>query len=216
MCGRITLTRPNFESISSELNVDPMNYRGMPIYRPRYNVAPTDGHPVLTLEQGSRHISTMYWGTRAKTGKGLTINWRSESFPPKAPRCAVITDGFYEWGGPKEARQPHWFHRPDHALVMLAGMWKWQELPEDGLTQNFVVLTTAPNAIMKPIHNRMPVVLDPLQLEEWLNPTPAFHNSLRALLKPAPDNWLIADKASPLVNSVKNEGPELLAGVASL
>jgi putative SOS response-associated peptidase YedK len=84
----------------------------------------------------------MYWGTRPKSGKGLTINWRSESFPPKAPRCAIITDGFYEWSGPKEARQPHWFHRPDHALVILAGMWKWQELPEGGLTQNFVVLTT--------------------------------------------------------------------------
>jgi putative SOS response-associated peptidase YedK len=187
-----------------------MNYRGMPIYRPRYNVAPTDGHPVLSLKEGVRYVQWMYWGTRANTGKGLTINWRSESFPPRAPRCAVVTDGFYEWGGPKEARQPYWFHRPDHALVMLAGMWKWQELPESGLTQNFVVLTTAPNAVMKSIHNRMPIVLDPSRLDEWMNPSPADANSLRALLRPAPDDWLVAEKASPLVNSVKNDGPEVL------
>jgi putative SOS response-associated peptidase YedK len=213
MCGRITLTRPNFESIASELDVDPMNRRGMPIYRPRYNVAPTDGHPILTLDEGVRHVHVMYWGTRPKTGKGLTINWRSESFPSKAPRCAVITDGFYEWSGPKEVRQPHWFHRPDHALVMLAGMWKWQELPEGGLTQNFVVLTTAPNAVMKPIHNRMPVVLDPSRLDDWMNPTPPDPNALRSLLRAAPDDWLVADKASPLVNSVKNDGPELLTSL---
>ncbi len=107
MCGRITLTRPNFESIAAELNVEPMNYRGMPIHRPRYNAAPTDVLPILTSENGERHISPMTWGTTPKNRRGIVINWRSESFPPRAPRCGVITDGFYEWSGPKEARQPH-------------------------------------------------------------------------------------------------------------
>jgi putative SOS response-associated peptidase YedK len=187
-----------------------MNYRGMPLYQPRYNAAPRDGHPVLSLTENVRHVHWMYWGTKPKTGRGLTINWRSESFPPKAPRCAVITDGFYEWGGPKEARQPHWFHRPDHALVMLAGMWRWQELPEGGLTQNFVVLTTAPNAVMKPIHNRMPVVLDPSHLEEWMDRKLANGNSLGAHSCGRHPMIAVADKASPLVNNVKNDGPGLL------
>jgi putative SOS response-associated peptidase YedK len=93
---------------------------------------------------------------------------------------------------------------------MLAGMWKWQELPEGGLTQNFVVLTTASNAVMKPIHNRMPVVLDPWQLDDWMNPTPADPSALSSLLRAAPDEWLVAEKATPLVNSVKNDGPEIL------
>jgi putative SOS response-associated peptidase YedK len=96
---------------------------------------------------------------------------------------------------------------------MLAGMWRSQELAEGGLTQNFVVLTTAPNEVMKPIHNRMPVVLDPSHLDEWMNPTPVDPNLLRAFLPPAPDDWLVADQASPLVNSVKNDGPELLEGL---
>jgi putative SOS response-associated peptidase YedK len=98
-------------------------------------------------------------------------------------------------------------------MVMLAGMWKWQELSEGGLTQNFVVLPTAPNAVMKTIHNRMPVVLDPSELNEWMNPSPVDPNSLRAILRPAQDGWLVAEKASPLVNRVKNDGPQLLEGL---
>jgi putative SOS response-associated peptidase YedK len=64
---------------------------------------------------------------------------------------------------------------------------------------------------MKPIHSRMPVVLDPSRLEKWMDPSPADPDSLRALLWPAPDDWLVVDKASPLVNSVRDDGPELLS-----
>ena len=103
----------HFESIAAELNVAAMNYRGYPIFKPRYNLAPTDTLPILTLQEGERHISPMAWGTIPKNKRGMVINWRSESSPPRSPRCGVITDGFYEWSGPKEARQPHWFHRPD-------------------------------------------------------------------------------------------------------
>lgn len=209
MCGRITLTRPNLESIATELDVQPLNYRGMPIFKPRYNAAPTDILPILTLQDGERHLSPMTWGTTAKNRRGLVINWRSESFPPRAPRCGVITDGFYEWSGPKEARQPHWFHRPDHALVILAGMWKMQQRTEGGFIQSFVVLTTRANALMAPIHDRIPVVLDESRFDEWLDakaPEPA----LRSILRPPPDELLVAERVSSLVNSVKNDGPELL------
>ncbi len=149
----------------------------------------------------------MTWGTTPKNRRGIVINWRSESFPPQAPRCGVITDGFYEWSGPKEARQPHWFHRPDHALVILAGMWKMQEQPEGGFVQSFVVLTTRANAMTALIHDRMPVRFD-----EWLDAkTP--ETALRSKLRPAPEDWLVAELASPLVNNVKNDAPELLAGL---
>jgi putative SOS response-associated peptidase YedK len=170
MCGRITLTRPNFESISAELNVEPMNYRGLPIYEPRYNIAPTDIVPILTLADGQRQISPMSWGTIPKNKRGMVINWRSESFPPRAPRCGVITDSFYEWSGPKEARQPHWFHRPDHGLVILAGLWKMQEQRDGTFIQAFVILTTGANNLMAPIHHRMPVILEESQFDEWMNP----------------------------------------------
>jgi len=212
MCGRITLTRPNFESIAAELNVSPMNYRGYPIFKPRYNAAPTDTLPILTLQDAQRHISPMAWGTVPKNRPRLVINWRSESFPPRSPRCGVITDGFYEGSGPKEARQPHWFHRPDHALVVLAGMWKMQQQRDGTFAQAFVVLTTRANGVMAPIHDRMPVVLAESQLDEWLE-AKTLEPALRSMLRPAPEDWLTALPASPLVNNVRNDGPELLGAL---
>ena len=154
----------------------------------------------------------MTWGSTPKNGRGLLINWRSESFPPKAPRCGVITDGFYEWSGPKTARRPHWFHRPDHGLVVIAGLWKWQQNAEGAVIQVFIILTTRANALMAPIHDRMPVVLDESRLDEWMNPDNGDVGSLRAILAPAPEDWLIAEPASTLVNNVKNDGPEVLSG----
>ena len=212
MCGRITLTRPNLESIGSELNVPPENYRCYPLFEPRYNAAPTDVLPILTLDERGRWIAPMTWGSVPKGRKDLTINWRAESFPPRAPRCTVITDGFYEWSGPQAARQPYWFHRTDHALVLLAGLWKWQQLPEGTVTQVFVVLTTRANSLLAPIHDRMPVVLEESELDAWMNPA-TTEALARSFLRPAPNDRLVADKASPLVNSVKNDGPELLAGL---
>jgi putative SOS response-associated peptidase YedK len=73
ICGRITLTRPNFESIATELNVESMNYRGYPIYQPHCNLAPTDTVPILTLAEGQRHISLMRWGTVPKNQRGMLI-----------------------------------------------------------------------------------------------------------------------------------------------
>ncbi len=215
MCGRSTLTRPNRESVATELNVAPEGYRGCPPIEPHYNIAPTSVCPILTLdERGNRRIEPMTWGSIPKSGKGLVINWRSESFPPRAPRCAVITDGFYEWTGPKNARQPYWFHRPDFALVMMAGLWKWQLNPDGTRTAVFVILTTHANHLMAPIHNRMPVVLGESQLDQWMRPDTGRTDELRAMLVPAPEEFLIADKASPLANSVKNDGPELLPTLA--
>jgi len=215
MCGRIALTRPNLESVASELNAAPEGYRGYPILEPHYNIAPTSVHPILTLEGGQRLFSPMTWGSTPKNGRGLLINWRSETFPPRAPRCCVITDGFYEWNGPKTARRPYWFHRPDHGLVVLAGLWKWQGNAEGAVTQVFIILTTRPNALMAPIHGRMPIVLDESRLDEWMDPNNADAALPRTMLKSAPEDWLMAERASPLVNNVKNDCPELLAGLIS-
>ena len=74
------------------------------------------------------------------------------------------------------------------------------------------MLTARANGVMAPIHDRMPVVLEESRLDEWMDPK-AAEGSLRTLLRPAPDDWLIAEPASPLVNNVKNDGPELLAGL---
>jgi putative SOS response-associated peptidase YedK len=95
----------------------------------------------------------------------------------------------------------------------MAGLWKWQRNAEGGVSQVFVILTTRANTLMSPIHDRMPAVLDESQLDQWMDSSNLDLVSLRAMLAPAPQNWLIAERASPLVNSVKNDSPELLGSL---
>jgi putative SOS response-associated peptidase YedK len=128
----------------------------------------------------------------------------------KKRRCVVPADGFYEWTGPKSARRPMWIHRADGKLMLFAGLYEdW--FPEKArLETTFTIITCEPNAVIQPIHNRMPVILDNRAADDWMNPTEADPLSLKRMLIPAPDDLLLAQPASPLVNSVKNDGPELL------
>ncbi len=150
----------------------------------------------------------MTWETTPNNRGGLVINWRSETFPRRSPRYGVISDGFYEWSG----QQPHCFHRPDHALVILAGMWKMQELKDGGIAQSFVVLTTRANGLMAPIHDRMPVVLEESRFDELLDPkTP--ETALRASLRPGAEG--VASRWPRLAARQQRQKrcPRLLAGL---
>jgi putative SOS response-associated peptidase YedK len=126
-------------------------------------------------------------------------------------RCIVPADGFYEWRGPKQARSPVWFHRHDDGLIFFAGLYEeWH--PRTGPSETtFTILTCDPNAVTRPIHNRMPVILaDAKSQEDWMNPHEPNPVSLKRLLIPAPEDFLRMRPASSLANSVKNDGPELL------
>ena len=190
-----------------------MNYRGYPTLEPHYNIAPTSILPILTLDDGHRHISPMKWGLTLGA-KQSVINLRAEAVPSRDAfrerRCGVITDGFYEWSGPAQGRQPYWFHRPDNALIVLAGLWQWQQMP-DGFQHTFAIITTRANSVMAPIHDRMPVVIDTAHLDTWMNVASTEMAPIRSMLAPAPEHWLVADRASTLVNSVKNDDVRLLA-----
>ena len=198
-------------------------------YRPRYNIAPTDPHFIVTSKYEQRRAARARWGlvnswahdnSRAAAcinAKAETIDTRGafrEAFTQR--RCVVPADGFYEWIGPKSARLPIRFHRKGGGLLLFAGLYEsW--FPEKNLPQmTFTIITCAPNAAIAPIHNRMPVVLDERATDDWMNPLERDLLSLKRLLVPAPDDALMASPASPLVNSVKNDGPELLAAPANL
>ena len=203
MCGRITLTRPNLESIAAELDVEPIKYRGYPILEPRYKIAPTSILPTLTLAHGHRRISPMRWGVSLGT-KRPVINLRAEAAPSREAfrerRCGVIADGFYECTAKDNGRQPFWFHWTDNALIVLAGLWQWQEVKEEpaGFFQVFAIITTRAN-VMAPIHDRMPVVFDTAQLDTWMNVASTDMTPTRGMLAPAPDDWLVAERVSTLV-----------------
>ena len=194
MCGRMTLTRRELIEVADELEAA-FDAGAAAAYRPRYNVAPTDTHPVLRLREGARWLEPARWGLppTGRRAKAPVINARAETARLRDPfraawngpvgsmagRCVVPADGFFEWK--KETREPTWFHRPDGRLLLLAGLW------QDGA---FTVLTTAPNALVGQIHDRMPAVLSPDEAHAWL----AAPSS--GLLHPAPEGVLEARPVS--------------------
>jgi putative SOS response-associated peptidase YedK len=126
-------------------------------------------------------------------------------------RCAIPADGFYEWTRPKNQREPMWIHPADGGLILFAGLYEsWYAQPNRGAL-TFTIITCAANALIGSIHDRMPVILDDRAAEDWMNPREPNASSLKRLLAPAPEEALKMRLASPLVNSVGNDGPELLA-----
>jgi putative SOS response-associated peptidase YedK len=214
MCGRFTLRR-DLESVYRELRVEAGS--GAVLWSPRYNIAPTDQVPILTVaETGHRQLTPMVWGIpRSRNGRMVRqINARAETVSERSHRCAVISDGFYEWAGTKTNRQPYFFHRPDDALILMAGLWQWHQ-DDEGYLQTFAIVTTAANATVAPVHDRMPALLEGDDLALWLNPQTAA-DDLQGLLGPAREDLLESRPVSPLVNSVKNDGPELIAASSSI
>jgi putative SOS response-associated peptidase YedK len=221
MCGRFTLRR-DYERIRRDLCIE--SGAGSIIFEPRYNVAPTDQVPILRLsEHGQRELSPMVWGiaTPARDNKKrLTrhINARVENLMSNAlwrqaldkTRCVVVSDGFFEWTGTSGAtnRRPFFLHRPDDALILMAGLWRWRNTA-DGYLQEFTIVTTPANSTLAPIHGRMPAILEGDALSLWLNPK-IEPKEPTTLLEPARDDLLEARPVSPAVNDVKNDTPELL------
>jgi putative SOS response-associated peptidase YedK len=192
-------------------------------YVPRFNIAPTQPYFVLKTSYESREAIPATWGlvnswATDASRASLCINAKAETVDQlpsfreafEKRRCVVPADGFYEWRGPKARREPLWIHAADNALLLFAGLFEaWQFQPGDWQT-TFTIITTAANRKLEPIHNRMPVILDEAGAADWMNLREPDPRSLKRLLTPAADDLLVVRPASPLVNSVKNEGPELL------
>lgn len=223
MCGRYTLTADmsDLERLDwyDELLSD---------HRPRYNIAPTQDAPVIARnKEGVRGLLDMRWGLvpfwadDPDMGNRM-INARSETVHSKpafraafgSRRCVVITDGFYEWqeqsGGPK---QPYWIHRPDQSVFAFAGLWEsWKEQEEDDPLLTFTILTRDATKELKPIHERMPVILDDGGRETWLEEE-ASPDALKDLLKSEPPGSLESRPVSTYVNKPDNRGPECIEPV---
>lgn len=220
MCGRFTLTYDDPELLARELGAPSDALRG---YRPRYNIAPTDPHWIVRTRFEDRELLPAKWGLinhwmthRKQAFKN--INARAETVQRlssfreafKRRRCVVPADGFFEWTGPKDSRQPIWFHRADGGLILFAGLYEtWRPTPDER-ERTFTIITTTPNSLLEPIHDRMPVILEDDAVDDWLYVRQSS-SSLMDLLFPAKDGVLVATPVSARVNSVKNDDPECLA-----
>jgi putative SOS response-associated peptidase YedK len=220
MCGRFTLTRQNRRELARLLGVDENDLRD---YRPRFNIAPTDSHFVVTSQYERRTARPATWGlvnawATDNSRASQCINAKAETLEERRTfreaflqrRCIVPADGFYEWRGPKNQREPIWIHPRDGGLLYFAGLYEsWRPKPGES-QQTFTIVTTIANELIKSIHDRMPVILNERAAEDWMNPNETNPQRLKSILAPAPEEMLLITPASPLVNSVKNDGPELL------
>jgi putative SOS response-associated peptidase YedK len=219
MCGRFTQQRPTSELAEIFGAEDLAEELG-----PRFNVAPTDPASVVVQRDDRRAIVTYRWGLQPAwvdpKQASKAFNARAETLATsglfrdafRRRRCLVPVDGFYEWLREGTRRQPMLIHDPDREPLALAGLWtgRKDELSGEWL-RTFTIVTTAPNTFMGDIHNRMPVVVPRERWAAWLDPTPKEPGELRALLEPSDDIALTAYPVVPLVNNVRNQGPELLA-----
>ncbi len=155
-----------------------------------------------------------HWAKDRRIGNRM-INARAESVLEKPAfrdamrrrRCLVVADGFYEWRKTGDGKQPYFIHRQDDRPFAFAGLWESWQGPEDEPLQSCTILTTQPTRLLKPIHDRMPVILPAEHYEPWLDPAGRAQD-LAALLEPCESEPLEAYPVSPLVNSPRNDSPQ--------
>jgi putative SOS response-associated peptidase YedK len=223
MCGRYTLTNADPAVIRARFGIE--ESAKLEEEEPRFNIAPTD--PVLAIrrsESGAREPGRLRWGlvpgrwAERRSGPPL-INARAETLQEQPAfaesfrerRCLIPADGFYEWRKNEGGKTPTWLSRPDGELFAFAGVWAALPSRENSgeSLHSCAIVTCAPNGLIKPIHDRMPVVLQPDLEARWLDPE-LDEEELLALLAPAPEDALVARDVGDFVNDVRDDGPHLI------
>ena len=220
MCGRMVLYTPikdlrEFFAIENEV-AD---------FCPGYNVCPSQ--PILAVraaEKGTREGVLLKWGLIPSWAKDETIgnklaNARSETVAEKPSfrtafkkrRCLIPADGFYEWRTEGGKKRPYFIRFRDQHPFAIAGLYEgWRKPGTAEEIQTVTLLTTGPNELMAPIHNRMPVILAPKDFERWLDPALTAAGAVQDLLAPCPPEGMEAIPVRPLVNNPRNQGPDLI------
>jgi putative SOS response-associated peptidase YedK len=220
MCGRF------IQATSGPFLAERFQLPAAPDVTPRYNVAP--GQPVGAVriaEDGGREWATLRWGLipawspEPRTAYS-TINARAETVADKPAyrqafrrrRCLIPADGFYEWRRLANRKQPYCIAPADREPLAFAGLWeRWER---DGqVLESGTILVTQANALLAPIHDRMPVILGPAAETHWLDPAVTDPAILRPLLVPCPPERLQLWPVGTAVNRPGTEGPNLMAPV---
>jgi putative SOS response-associated peptidase YedK len=194
---------------------------------PSYNVAPGTSMPVVVHDTSNR-IELMNWGLIPFWSKDpnisyKTINARAETVASspafresfRRRRCLVPASGFFEWRKTERGKTPYFIHLKDAELFAFAGLYDVWKDAEGRELRTYTIITTIPNDLVQPIHNRMPVILHPDDEAMWLDPKMNDTKALRALLNPFPDALMEAYPVSRAVNTPANDTPALIERVAA-
>ncbi len=221
MCGRYRLSRrkqivdAHFSSASGDED-----------WNPRYNIAPTQLVPVIRQnpKQPIRELSLLRWGLipswmKDSSGASMMINTTSETAGTKlafrdalkSRRCLIPADGFYEWQRVGKIKQPYCFEVGNAETFAFAGIWdRWKD-PSGNWVKTCSILTTTPNAVTSPVHNRMPVILDPDSYDLWLDPGMQDASAVSEMLKPYGAQFMRRYPVSTRINHVVNDDEECSA-----
>ncbi len=221
MCGRFTLTLTT-EDLQAAFHqfVFPGGVQ------PRYNIAP--GQPVLAVPNDGRFTAAHFlWGLVPSWAKDPRryrfINARAETAAQKPAfraalrrrRCLVLADGFYEWQRLGDSRRPFYFTLKNRQPFALAGLWEIWMGPDGSEITTCALLTTRANALVAPVHARMPVILPPETWEAWLQPGEVDPATMEPLWRPYPAEAMQRWRVSPAVNNPRVDAPHLIEAVTA-
>jgi putative SOS response-associated peptidase YedK len=223
MCGRFTLRAP------ASVVAEQFALFELPPFAPRFNVAPSQPIAVVRLgvvgTEPQRALAWLRWGLIPSWAKdpavgNRMINARSETVAEKPAfrtafkrrRCLVVADGFYEWQklGDGRRKQPYFIRMRDDRPFALAGLWESWEGADHSQLETCTILTTEANDLMRPIHDRMPVILPTEHYDAWLDVSAGDAATLTPLLCPYPSEPMQAEPIGTYVNRPSNEGPKCI------
>ena len=222
MCGRYAAYRSLEEIRRIFATVNPL-----PNFAPTWNMAPTRQAPVVRLhpQSGARQLDLLRWGLVPHWAKDLKsvrqpINARSETAATTPMfrdallrrRCVVPIDAFYEWqAAGKAGKIPYAIARADGQPMAAAGLWEGWRGPGDEVIRSFTILTTAANAALRHLHERMPVILEAADLPRWLGETgdAGEAGDFAGLMRPSAAEFRVW-RVSTAVNNVRHDRPDLL------
>ncbi len=203
MCGAFGISGKSFD-LEGRFNINRIKYE----FKPSYNIRPSKRTIVIT-NQNNREAEEKTFGiTPSWNDKQLLINAKAETIDQlksfkkafETRRCLIPASYFFEWKKLSDGKLPYLFKLKDDSIFSFAGIYT-----DDG----FAIITTTPNHLMEDIHDRMPVILPQEHEEDWLNPD-NDPSDLVKLLSPFPDKLMVHYPVSSLVNSAKNDYPEIL------
>jgi putative SOS response-associated peptidase YedK len=222
MCGRMTLHRPARDV------ADNFGLFVVPWLTPRYNIAPTQAILAVRADgNGVREGVMLRWGLVPSWSDGAAagaplINAKGETILDKptfrsvfkSQRCLVPADGFFEWKAERGAKVPHYFTHAGGDLFAFAGLWeRWEGAGQ--VVESVAIITTAANDLVRPVHDRMPVILPAEVHALWLDPARKDVQQLRDLLVPYPAERLASRAVGSAISTARNDGPRCIEPTAA-
>ena len=214
MCGRFALLT-HAEALIKRFGVEEVIKRP----EPKYNIAPSQNVTVV-VQRETRQLTEMRWGLIPSWAEDVSIgnrliNARVETVSEKPAfrsalkkrRCLILADGFYEWKKVGKTKIPTHIRLKNREPFAFAGLYEFWKTKSGKILESCTILTTAPNDVMIPIHDRMPVIMSSASEAVWLNPENQDPSELMPLLKPYKSEKMEAFEVSEFVNSPRNQGP---------